>query len=77
MLTRIFGSISRALHRARLAIAESDLRWMEANAPGAIARQRARVLDIQARLNGAPRVHHTTAQGIADRACNEKRGLLA
>lgn len=76
MLARIFRCAYRALHRARLAIAESDLRWMEANAPTAIARQRARVLALQARLNGTPRVHHTTAQGIADRGCTEKRGLL-
>ena len=72
MLLRLFS----AIRRLRLAIAESDLRWMEAHAPAALAQQRARVLALQARLNGTHRVHHTTAQAIAARACVEKRGML-
>lgn len=72
MLQRLLA----ALRRVRLVIAESDLRWMEAHAPSAIAQQRARVLALQARLNGTPRVHHTTAAAIAERACVEKRGML-
>jgi hypothetical protein len=50
---------------------------MEAQAPKQIAQARARILALQARLNSAPRVHHFTAQAIADRACQEKRRRLA
>lgn len=73
----MFLRLLTAFRRLRLAIAESDLRWMEAQAPKQIAQARARILALQARLNSAPRVHHFTAQAIADRACQEKRRRLA
>lgn len=76
MLRRLIQAIIGPIRRLRLAIAESDLRWMESAAPNAIAQQRARVLALQARCNATPRVHHTTAAAIAARACSEKRGML-
>lgn len=61
----MFAALCRQIARIRLAIAESDLHWMEAQAPHQIAQARARVLALQARVNRSPRVHHS-AQDIAN-----------
>lgn len=46
----VINRIVRAVRRLRLAMAESDLHWMEGRAPVAIAQQQARVAALRRSL---------------------------